>query len=62
MTVKEETDEELWAIVNAWSDPNLHHVPGCRLDVPDFQSYCLDCHVTAYNALQELKRRYPEGT
>jgi len=48
------------AIIDAWVDPNRHHVPGCPLDTPDFQAYCLDCHADAYNALAVMKQRRGE--
>ena len=48
------TDEELMAIINAWVDPGVSHVPGCSLT---FDGYCLDCHSDAFAALQEIKRR-----
>ena len=54
----EPTDEMLMAIINAWVEPGRVHVPGCVLT--DLESYCLDCHVTASNALDEMKRRRGE--
>jgi len=40
-------------IIHIW--PENVHIPGCAMW--DLESYCLECHTLAYNALTELKRR-----